>query len=524
MQKLHEHVSTRQTPQSEAILGKDQVKNTAGGFVFAVDDWIRLDRFLILGTEGGTYYQSEQKITKKNAQAVVRALSVNGQKVVRRVVEISESGRAPKNDPALFVLAMASCLGDEPTRKLAFESLSKVARIGTHLFTFCEYRQAFGGWGRGMRNAVRNWYHEKGTGLAYQLVKYRQRNGWTHRDILRLAHPKVEKDPLKSLYHFAVKGKIEAGVSPVIDGYLKVQNETNYKKIAALVSEHGLTREMIPTEALVSAEVWDALLVNMPMTALIRNLGNLSKVGLLTPMSDAEITVSEKLVNPESVKKSRLHPFSVLQALIIYQSGTGLKGKGQWNPVPKVIEALNKAFYLAFDNVVPANKKTLIGLDVSGSMSWAHLASGIDARTAAAAMAMVTVRTEPAYYTMAFTSQFEQIVLTPNMLLGEVISAMDNLNFDFGRTDCAIPMLWALQNNVPVETFIIYTDNETWTGNIHPVQALNQYRDKMGLASKLIVVGMTSTGFSIADPDDAGMMDVVGFDSSAPAIMADFAR
>jgi len=35
---------------------------------------------------------------------------------------------------------------------------------------------------------------------------------------------------------------------------------------------------------------------------------------------------------------------------------------------------------------------------------------------------------------------------------------------------------------------------------------------------------MTSTGFTIADPNDAGMLDVVGFDEAAPAMMADFAR
>jgi 60 kDa SS-A/Ro ribonucleoprotein len=40
--------------------------------------------------------------------------------------------------------------------------------------------------------------------------------------------------------------------------------------------------------------------------------------------------------------------------------------------------------------------------------------------------------------------------------------------------------------------------------------------------AKLIVVGMVSNGFSIADPNDAGMLDVVGFDTSAPAVMADF--
>lgn len=38
----------------------------------------------------------------------------------------------------------------------------------------------------------------------------------------------------------------------------------------------------------------------------------------------------------------------------------------------------------------------------------------------------------------------------------------------------------------------------------------------------MVVVGMTSNGFSIADPNDAGMLDVVGFDSAAPALIADF--
>jgi 60 kDa SS-A/Ro ribonucleoprotein len=35
---------------------------------------------------------------------------------------------------------------------------------------------------------------------------------------------------------------------------------------------------------------------------------------------------------------------------------------------------------------------------------------------------------------------------------------------------------------------------------------------------------MVSNGFSIADPNDAGMLDVVGFDAAAPAVIADFIR
>ena len=91
-----------------------------------------------------------------------------------------------------------------------------------------------------------------------------------------------------------------------------------------------------------------------------------------------------------------------------------------------------------------------------------------------------------------------------------------------GGTDCALPMLWALEKKIQADAFVIYTDSETWHGKIHPAQALQEYRRKLGIAAKLIVVAMTSNGFSIADPNDAGMLDVVGFDLATPQVLSDF--
>ena len=94
----------------------------------------------------------------------------------------------------------------------------------------------------------------------------------------------------------------------------------------------------------------------------------------------------------------------------------------------------------------------------------------------------------------------------------------------FGATDTARPMLWAAEQGVKVDTFVVYTDNETWAGNVHPTVALDRYRQKTGIAARLIVVGLTATKFTIADPNRADMLDVVGFDTAAPAVMTDFAR
>jgi 60 kDa SS-A/Ro ribonucleoprotein len=193
-------------------------------------------------------------------------------------------------------------------------------------------------------------------------------------------------------------------------------------------------------------------------------------------------------------------------------------------PTAKVIDALDTAFELAFQHIEPTNKSTMLALDVSGSMGGGMIAGvpGLNPREGSAAMAMVTARTEPNYMFTAFSTQMIPLNISAKMRLDIVIKTISGL--PFGGTDCAQPMLYAMQKKLKVETFVVYTDSETWHGAIHPVQALRDYREKTGIAAKLIVVGMVSNGFSIADPNDGGCLDVVGFDTSAPNVMADFAR
>src|SRR4029079_7735336 len=109
----------KRVPQWAPLAG--QVKNSNAGYSWPVDDWARLRRFLILGTEGGSYYASEWKLTRKNAEAVERCVGEDGKRTVAEIVRVSQEGRAPKNDPALFALALAAGAGDEATRKARSE-------------------------------------------------------------------------------------------------------------------------------------------------------------------------------------------------------------------------------------------------------------------------------------------------------------------------------------------------------------------------------------------------------------------
>src|SRR6266536_4841344 len=542
---------TRRVPQWISLPG--QVRNSNAGYVWPVDVWTRLRRFLILGTEGGSYYASEWSLTRENAQAVEEAVREDGLRAVGEILAVSRAGRAPKNDPALYALALAAGSGDERTRKAALDALPKVARTGAHLFQFAAFVEGFRGWGRALRRAVGHWYTAQSPdALAYQAVKYRQRAGVTHRDLLRLAHPaarvgagnpalEVSAEHAR-LFEWIVRGGETEGLPRLVEGYVRAQEAAAPRDTAALIREYRLPREALKPEHLTSPEVWEVLLQEMPMTALIRNLATMTRVGVLAPGSDGTAKAVAQLGDEERIRRARVHPIAVLAALRTYASGRGARGRGEWNAVRELVDALDAAFYTAFGNVEPTGKRLLLALDVSGSMTGGSVAGvpGLTPRDASAALALVTAATESQYEVVGFfagkggfkkrgrqvwsgyTDGLTPLPISPRQRLDDAVKTVSDL--PFGGTDCALPMLYAQAHKREIDTFVIYTDSETWAGDIHPVQALRDYRHASGIEARLVVVGMVSNGFSIADANDPGMLDVVGFDTATPQLISDFAR
>ncbi len=535
MANYGQHVSRKVTPQSEKIPGREKqmVPNSAGGFTFQVDKWKNLERFLILGSEGGTYYISEQKLTRDNAKNVEACIAEDAKRVVDTIVAISDAGRAPKNSPAVFALALAAKTAAQvEERQYALGALPKVCRIGTHLFEFAQAIQHIGGWGRGTVRAVGNWYLERDLkSLVYQLLKYQERAGWSHRDVLRQSHPKVEETDRRNLaLRYAVgKWKPEQLLGPgdplgqiwAFEQAKGLKGADDVKALVRLIETYNLPRECLPTESLKHRKVWEALLPRMPITALIRNLGKLSSLDMLDKLSDGEKLVVGKLTDSDVLRKGRVHPMNLLIALKTYANGRGVKGKLTWTVSQRIADALDQAFYASFKNVRATGKDFLFGIDVSGSMSGTMSNTPLRFCEGAGAMALVTANVEKNYGIVGFCHQLVELKITPRMRLDQVCEVIQKSNF--GGTDCGKPITWAMEKKVGVDVFGIYTDNETWAGNIHPTQALQSYRQKMGRNAKEYVVGMAANPFTIADPNDAGQLDVVGFDASVPAVIADFA-
>jgi 60 kDa SS-A/Ro ribonucleoprotein len=130
---------TSQTEKAKA----GQVKNNAGGFVFKTSDQSRLERFLILGVDGGTYYVGEAEHARSNVDFLNEFIEQDEANVLKTIVDVSVNGRAYKQSPALFALASVIVFGKD--KQAVKNEFNKVVRTATHLYEVVNYLNELGG-------------------------------------------------------------------------------------------------------------------------------------------------------------------------------------------------------------------------------------------------------------------------------------------------------------------------------------------------------------------------------------------
>ena len=773
-------------------LDPDQIQGAAGGFVWQISDREQVIRYLIIGSEGGNFYQTPQQVSSQCASCVLRMTRTpdNFKWLIETIRQVSMEGRAAKQESTILALATAIVFARTPEAKTeALNAVKDCVRILTHMYMLIGYIKIFSkaghptlsaaapaspaspalapvvgsGLGRGIRRVFGEYFYSRtGIEIANLMTKYQNREGWTIKDVLTLIHidPKKMKDDGGRLAIDNVFGRFVApslvapqphnsatpqphasplsieetqspswggghpgghpGAEPVavlLSAIKEIRDivvrttatsQAELDRIVHLINTVGLCREQLPSQLFKYKKVWEALLMSkgangkgkgMPLTALIRNLGKLStaEIGIIDPnynpkthhaAATAAATASantswggvtpteyifRRLTNARDIKYSRIHPYNILVAMLTYKKGCGDKGSLTWTPNLHIMEALDHAFKLAFQNITPTGKRIKIALDVSGSMSSAFCTGSpiVSCAVGSVAMMMMTLYIEnrgvapgvappngassalltapgalppPAvsgsaspwtttqlpdgrtlyentetgkcqftpppppqhnqssvatavggrnpqrnpqrnpptvddyrktkqylglpntveepksgYYSFTPQEQHQYlpelypaptrptnvticafantIIDLTNAIVGYMDATIDPttglptmtiddalklVDMPFSSTDCALPMIRALQTREKVDAFVIYTDSETYMGKIHPQAALEEYRRVMGIDAKLIVVGMTSNCLTIADPKDLNTLNLAGFDTATPRIINDF--
>jgi 60 kDa SS-A/Ro ribonucleoprotein len=548
------NISTIATPQTQRIPGRtDQAQNAAGGYVWKKDLWTRLEDFLILGTTGGTYYVGEDKLTADNADVLFQAIAEDGPRVVALLKDISTSRppRAPKNRPALFALAAAYARGDADTRQAAKVALADVARTTDHLASFFGYYKNLGGKptgrgtapvvGRSLRTALGSWFlNGSADNVAFRVCKAAQRKTpagetFSLRDVLRIAHPTADSDERKTLFGW-IAGNVSDGqareVLPAVDRFLTAKAVTTVDEAVRAVGELRVPWEFLPDAMLREAKVWDALVDTVGMTALIRNLARMTRIGTLKPMGDATSRAVARLTDADALLKARIHPMDAWLAMRVYASGKSQPNPRAdvqaWGALPAILDALEETYELSFGTVEPTGKRLLVAVDSSGSMSgtWGGgvVVGGSPVGSpyeVGCTMAVMLSRIEKGnVHVIDVDTRVHASKVTPRTNLREIASWRPS----GGGTDLSLPFLWAAQERLDVDGFVVFTDNETWAGHAHPSQNLTSYRHVRNPSARVVVAAMTAAGYSIGDPADAGVLNVAGMDASLPQIVNGFIR
>lgn len=146
----------------------------------------------------------------------------------------------------------------------------------------------------------------------------------------------------------------------------EIESMTKAKDGKTEMNYADVVRTVVPAD-----QVCPARHITMPFTAFLRWLGRTSKLldrSVNPNAPEFQQMMVAHLTNPVVLRKSRVHPFTILTALATYQSGKGDKGSLTWDVNTHIVAALNRAMRVSFENVEPHGKIAAHLIDGSGSM------------------------------------------------------------------------------------------------------------------------------------------------------------
>lgn len=492
-------------------------------YQFVVSPETRLRRFLILGTKNDGYYESAVQLTDQNIDNVLSFAKEAGW---NRVVDVTEdvlwNRKAHRVDAGYFVFAIAvspQYNPDAASRRYAFRSILKCAGTFTHLTLFLSYATQFRGWGNQLVNFVNDWLNKYDVkSLDYQFTKYglgsNGRNGYTAHDILRLAKPSGATGDRNKLYRY-VAGK-GSPVGPYSVGYELAKE--NPSSLVDIISQYELTHEMLPQEAKANAEVWRALIPNMPPMAIIRNLPKLTQLGLLSGWKLYDNDSSELILNKILAGAKQLHPGVFLNAYVFY--GKGRNRNMQWNADGEVLNTLQQAFYDSFKYLPNTDLRFKVGVDVSGSMSAQFSDMGVTSAQFAGLVAMTLMRQSAWIDIRGFSNRLVKMNINPGIPIKELNDKM--VMWNFGSTDIGLIIQQAINNKENVDCFVVITDGEVNRGD-PPLGLLKKYNRVTGRNAKMVSVATSPTWRSVLPDDDETTLNLVGGDPEIPSLVTKFA-
>ncbi len=520
------------------------VTNYAGGAVHAVS-WSQLfDRFITLGTTGGTFYATEQRLQEDIAPELLTGYVQAGPSAIMELA--ARIPTLPLLRPSLLLTALALVAGSNEMKHAVVQHIHQLAPTLSHLLTVVSYYNTLRlnsysdvhsdrkrvPHGRSWRRAVSAWLTRRDAqSLAYQMLKYKRRDGVSVSQLLRYAHPKPPTDTHSALFHWALYGWPSVGDEPHPDHVLRLVwaverlhrlHPTDVATAVDLIATYRMVREMVPTSFLQHRSVWAALVPFMPIHALLRSIVSLSRIGVFSDQATRPhvLAMVERRLTDEEVLRS-VHPLHIYLALTTYKAGYSAVTREHWSVDTDLVRILTNSLDRSFAKGNPSNKRIVVALDISGSMRRtydnAQVSSYVPIHIGALLLAYI-LRIEPYATAYLFTDRTFDYHGTTHRGVMDTITYV--CSYPSGNTDISSPLFRAMQDVPDADAVVLITDNETWK-NKQPIHVvMDRYRAITKKPTKLIVIGLTATRYTVADPNDPYAYNIAGFSTTVPDVLS----
>jgi hypothetical protein len=289
---------------------------------------------------------------------------------------------------------------------------------------------------RGLSDAASRMYSERSL-LKYDTEKHSVRFG----DVLELAHVKAKAPWQGDLFTYALHRR-HGHPEQVPESLTMVQENRDLRELRGsyrlsdwlhpdVLRQAGMTWEDALSAVgskVDKAKLWEAMIPNMGIMALIRNLRNFDEAGV---SDKAAQIVNSRLMDPEQIAKSRQFPYRFLSA---YRNAPSLR----WG------YALETALKHSMVNVPEFSGRTLVMVDTSASMRGGVSGkSGIRHVDVAALVGLTFAhRSQGAVDVIGFADNAFVFPVTKG---GSVLSDMEDFDRGIGRVGHGTNTVAALQ-------------------------------------------------------------------------------
>ncbi|WP_379163488.1 TROVE domain-containing protein [Paenibacillus sp. sgz5001063] len=448
---------------------------------------------LVTNTLGNTFYADQHQLLAE-AEEMHRAMAHSNPLFMAKAIVYGRNEGYMRLQP-LFGLAILSAYRPDLFSKIFLN----VVRIPSDLTDFLTILKGLGR-GEGGR-AVKRQVNRFLSGISeYWAIKYNGRGrGYSLSDAIATAHPKPADLKQQALYRYLRGQEANLSLLPQVEALEQLKRAGSEAEQLNWIETGKLPHEVVTGAIKPTKAVWEALLHQMPIFALIRHLNTLERVGVFDSPNNLGFAV-ERLTDQRALKKSKILPFRFAKAFRQVQH-------------PVLRDALRDAAEYTFDNLPDLEDQTAIFLDISGSMNGEYLQIG-----SVFALALYK-KTQGNSLFWLFDTEVEDA--RPSRR-DSILSQADRIQAH-GGTDTGAPVRKLLNERRKVDQIVMITDEQQNHGSPF-YEALQKYRAKVNPHVRAYIIDIAPYRNAMVPQPDHNTFYIYGWSDTVLSYIAQTAK